>query len=502
MTQPQRIGRRHFLLGTGGLALAIPVLPSLLRERTAQAGGGSSARNFVSWRITNGVYGHQWFPSDAATTGPSGLQVVAPNVREMLLADIDGPISPLLDAGFDPFRSKAILMRHIDRLDLADHTAGTGLWGWSSNPDNLVGIDVSKLPSSIDRLIAERADIPAVPLNLAVRWSEQGASCSFSTTAQGQVVMETGLYPDQAFQQLFVGLDVDDVTAERLRQQKLTLVDRSLEHYLAVRNNPRLSAADRDLLDEHIEHMQKLEQLLSADAIECSPPADPGQYQFVPEAVDAAAQAQVDIAVAALRCGLTRVVNFYLDPDTLMTESLHGVVGGHHGASHDSSPQAVDSILNAHRWHMRYLFDFLGKLDATVDPLSGATLLDDSLVLVNNEIGNQSGQSGTGPTDLDNNHLALDIQTMIIGSCGGVLRTGTYLDYRTDFTRNRWSEYVGTAYNGLLVSCMLAFGLSPEDWEVDGQPGYGDMRGSLYDMTPLDQVVIGDLRSFLPRLEA
>lgn len=498
MTLPTRIGRRHFLLGAGGTALVIPVLPSLFRGH-AHAHGVASAKNFVSWRITNGQYGHQWFPSDAAT---AGMELVAPNVREMMLADIDGPISPILDAGFDPFREKAILFRHIDRMDLADHTASTGLWGWSASEDSLAGIDVAKLPASIDRLIADRADIPAPPLNLCVRWSEQGASCSFSTTAQGQAVMEAGLYPDQAFNQLFVGLDVDDVTAARLRAQKLTLVDRSLEHYTAVRNNPRLSAADKAVLDEHIEHMQKLEQLLAADAIPCVPPADPGQYQMVPEMVDTAAQAQVDIAIAALRCGLTRVVNFYLDPDTLMTESLHGVIGGHHGASHDSSPPSVDSILAAHRWHMRYLFDFLGKLDETENPITGATLLDDSLVLVHNEIGNQNGQSGTGPQDLDNNHICLDIQVMMIGSCGGVLRTGTYLDYRTDFTRNRWSQYIGTAYNGVLVSCMLAFGLEPDDWEVDGEPGYGDLRGTLYDMTPPDQVVIGDLRSFLPRLEA
>jgi hypothetical protein len=45
-------------------------------------------------------------------------------------------------------------------------------------------------------------------------------------------------------------------------------------------------------------------------------------------------------------------------------------------------------------------------------------------------------------------------------------------------------------------------GLEPDDWEVGGQPGYGDMRGAQYDMTPLDQVVIGDLRAYLPGLEA
>ncbi len=498
MTKRGRFGRRHFLLGAGGAVLAVPALPSLFGPDEARAGVGVVNRNFISWRVTNGFFGHQWYPSSSAT---AGLQLVEPNVREMLLTDIEGPISPILDERFDPLRSKMVLMRHIDRLDYADHQAGNGLFGWATNDGGLAGVDVASLPPSIDQLIAQKLYGGAfVPLNLGVRWSEVGSSCSFSTTASGQVVMEAGLYPDQAFQQLFVGLDVDDLTAERLRQQQVTLVDRSLEHYHAVRNNPRLSAADRDVLDAHIQHMQQVEQLLNNGAIDCTPPADPGGWAFTPEAVNAAAQAQVDIAIAALRCGLTRAVNFYLDPDVLMTDSLHGVSGGHHGASHDASPGAVDSILAAHRWHMNYFVDFLTKLD-TPD-LSGNSLLDDSLVLLHNEIGNQAGASGNEPGDLDLNHIGVDTQVLLVGSCGGRLRTGTYLDYRTDFTRNRWTQYIGTAYNWVLVSCMLAMGLKPEDWEVNGQPGYGDLRGGQFDQTPPDKVVIGDLRSIMPRLEA
>jgi hypothetical protein len=62
-------------------------------------------------------------------------------------------------------------------------------------------------------------------------------------------------------------------------------------------------------------------------------------------------------------------------------------------------------------------------------------------------------------------------------------------------------RYIGTAYNWVLVSAMIAMGLQPDDWEVGGQPGYGDLRGGLYDMTPPDKVVLGDQRSIMPRLE-
>ncbi|MBK6923341.1 MAG: DUF1552 domain-containing protein [Deltaproteobacteria bacterium] len=498
MNTPRTIGRRHFLLGAGGAALVIPTLSSLF-GREAAAGEPARPRNFVSWRIANGFYGQQWYPSAANS---AALQVVEPNVRELALTDIQGPVSEILDARFDPFRAKSNLLRHIDRLDWGDHNAASGLLGWSDSAASLAGIDVAGLAPSIDQIMATRLGAGLwVPLNLTVHWSAEGRSPSCSTTPQGALVFEPGLFPEQAFATLFTGFDADATVVARLRAQRLTMVDRVLEHYGALRNHPRLSTADRDALDQHIEHMHTLELQL-ANPIDCGPPTQPGVYDWTPEAVNAAAQSQVDIAVAALRCGLTHVVNFYLDPDTLLNEALHGVIGGHHGASHDSSAAAVQSILNAHRWSTGYLFDFLAKLDETPN-LDGTTLLDDSLVLFNNEIGNQSGASGgDSPGDFDNNHIGVDCQVLLVGSCGGALRTGSYLDYRTDFTRSRWSQYIGTAYNRVLVTCMLAMGLEPDDWEVGGTPGYGDRRGAQYDMTPLDQVVIGDLRAMLPRLGA
>ncbi len=497
MNNPKQLGRRSFLMGTGGAVLAIPTLSSLLPISAARARVGDGVRrNFVSWRITNGMFGHDWFPSDEAT---SGLSLVEPNVREMALSDIDGPISTLLDAKFDPFRDRMNLLRHIDRLDTADHNRRTGLFGWG----NVEGIDVAALPPSIDNLIAENAfDIPSIPLNIGVRWSSMAVSCSVTTTATGELIEQPGLHPGQAFESLFADFDADDVSATRRREQKRLLVDRALEHYQAVRSHRRLSAADKDLLDEHVEHMYTLENQLSLSAADCAPPSDPSSLANAPEDVNTRAQAAVDIAVAALRCEITQVVNIYLDPDVLFNDALHGIAGGHHGASHNGDPASLQSIRNAHAWHMGYLTDFLSKLDVGEDPISGGTMLDNSLILVNNEIGNQNGRTGVDIGDVDVNHLALDNQVLLIGSCGGRLRTGSYLDYRTDFTRNRWSRYIGTSYNWVLVTCMLALGVEPEAWEVDGQPGYGDMRGSQFNMTPLDQVVVGDLRTYLPRLEA
>ncbi|MEM9072586.1 MAG: DUF1552 domain-containing protein [Myxococcota bacterium] len=494
MKKPFRMGRRSFLLGVGGATLTVPFLPSL-SSRTLAA--EPEQRKFISWRITNGMFGQHWYPTDDAVAAGGGLTLVEPNARELALRDIPGPISTLLDEQFDRFRDDMILFRHIDRLDKSDHGAGNGLFGWSTKD---VGDGFfAGLPPSIDQLMATHVFGDAIaPLNLGVRWSSVGRSCSVRVDSSGELNFSPGLYPAQAFQQLFADVGVEASDARRRHGHRQAIVDQVLPHYQEVRRGPRLSRRDRDVLDEHIEHMFALQRQLARGIVECAPPSESTVERIRPETVNDAAQAQVDIAIAALRCGITNIVNFYLDPDTQFDATLHGVAGGHHGASHGSGDDNVQSIQNAHHWHMRYLSDFLGKLADTPGTDSG-TMLDDSLVLVNNEIGNQAGRSGNAPGDYDLNHSGLDIQCMMVGSAGGVLRTGNFLDLRTDFERGRWTRYVGTAYNQVLVTCMLAMGMTPDQWEVDG-PGYGDMRGALYNKTPLDEVVIGDLRSMLPRV--
>lgn len=494
MKKPFKSGRRTFLRGAGAVTLAIPFLPSL---STSTRAADPSARKFISYRTTNGSFGHQWYPNNDAITAGGGLNLVEANVREMMLRDIPGNISTLLDEQFDPFREKMVLMRHIDRMDKSDHQSFSGLFGWSPKDDDPV--DFTGMPASIDQLMSQNIFGGTPPLNLGIRWSESGKSCSVSAAADGSLISEPGLYPQQAFQQLFSDFELGTDAAARRRSYRQSVVDQVLPHYQAVRDNQRMSSRDRAVLEQHMDHMHTLSNQLSTTVGECTLPENVA-FDREPETVNAGAQAQVDIGIAALRCGLTSIVNFYLDPDVLFTDELHGVAGGHHGASHNTDDGAVQSIENAHRWHMRYLSDFLTKLDATATP--DGTMLDDSLVFVNNEIGNQAGRSGNQVGDYDANHLGLDIQTMIIGGAGGTLRTGTFMDYRTDFERSRWTQYIGTAYNRLLVSCMLAMGMTPEQWEVDGTPGYGDLRGGLFGQTPTDQVVFGDLRSSLPGLSA
>lgn len=490
MKKPKNIRRRSFLVGAGGATLAIPLLTSLTKSKT-HAQDDVAAKNFISYRITNGHFGHQWYPANEAVESAGGLQPMAEGVIGTRLANLPGAMSPLLDAQFDPFREKMVLMRHLDRLDWANHNPMNGLLGYNS--ENLPA-SPENLPPSIDQIMAQHAFGGEIsPLNLSLSWRE--ISNSYTIGPEGPVRVP-GLNAQQAFQQLFAEFELGEDEASRRRGLTRSVIDRVLPHYRSVRGNRRLSRADRHRLEQHIEHMDALSVRLGSTRGECVPPGEPVAGRIQSEDVDRGAREQVDIGIAALRCGLTNIINFYLDPDVLFTGEHHGVEGGHHGASHNSGDGAVQSIFNAHQWHMRNIASFAAGLEATES--GSATLLDQSMILVNNEIGSQSNGSGNQLGQYDLNHASYDVQSLIIGSAGGALQTGNFLDYRSGHERGRWTRHIGMAYNQVFITAMLAMGLEPEHWEVGGVPGYGDMRGDKWGRTPLDQVQMGDLRAGLP----
>ncbi|MBL8949545.1 MAG: DUF1552 domain-containing protein [Myxococcaceae bacterium] len=499
MKEPVQLGRRSFLVGASGLALAVPFLPSLARAQAA-----APSRCFFSWRIANGYFGDQWYPSASAM---NAAPLVEPNVRELALSSLPGPISPILDAEFDPFRSDMLLLRHVDHLSwMTGHKATPALTGWCDFADTAdwntlnPGVDVTTLPPSIDQLMAKKlyGAVAVPPLNLSINFTaNNGWSCSYTKGSNGRFVAQPGLYPHAAYNLLFAGLGNGGTSvAARRAQLRADSIDLVRDHFTAVKNNPALSSEDKKSLTRYVDEVQQLGQRLrTMTGGACAPPSAPPLLQPDEATVDQMARAHVDIALAAVQCGLTRVVNLYLDPDVVMP----GINSrGHHSASHDTTAADIGYVLASHRWSMKHLKRLLTGLKGAIDPSNGQSYLHNSLVLLTNEIGNQSGSSGTSGTDL--NHESYDMQVALFGSANGYLRPGYLLDYRTDHRRGRWSEWVGIAYNRVLITAMLAMGLTPPDWEVGGVPGYGSLRGDQYSQTPIGKVVIGNLRSPLPRV--
>lgn len=330
MRTPYLLQRRSFLVGAGGLALAIPFLPSLARAQTAPV-----QRTFFTWRIANGYFGQHWYPSDAVL---ATAQLVEPNVRELALSSISGPISPILDASFDAYRSQMLLLRHVDHLAYeTGHAPVTGLTGFNTSTtastwnDLNPGVSEASLPPSIDQLIAAKLSGPVTkpPLNLSINYTGNGGwSCSYKKGSTGRFEQQPGLYPRTAFDLLFANLPGTDPVAARRLRSRTSAIDLVKSHFDAVRTNPKLSSEDKAALSRYVDELHQLGQRLDATGQgQCTPPGAPATLQPTEQSVDAMATAHVDIALAAMKCGLTKVVNFYLDPDVVMP----GIGGrGHH----------------------------------------------------------------------------------------------------------------------------------------------------------------------------
>jgi hypothetical protein len=217
----------------------------------------------------------------------------------------------------------------------------------------------------------------------------------------------------------------------------------------------------------------------------CSVPGKPrsidGQPYMSPSNVLALTDAGpllLDVAVAALRCDITRVIGFnliksaYVDSGGTQRVSYHdsaSIAGDWHQFAHEADGNAGKRFnFNAiSKWLTNNVFKaLLDRLD--VDEGNGKTMLDNSLVVWGNELGLA--------------HYSTDVQTLMAGGAGGAIKTGYYVDY-IDWTQSYANPIEGWGVlspglptNRWLVTILQAMGLSPADYERNGTPGYGNTK--------------------------
>jgi uncharacterized protein DUF1588 len=102
-------------------------------------------------------------------------------------------------------------------------------------------------------------------------------------------------------------------------------------------------------------------------------------------------------------------------------------------------------------WYAEQVAYLVGKMDAVVES-NGKTMLDNSLVIWTNGLGK------------GNNHSRQNIPYVLLGSAGGYLATGRYLQF-------------DNAHNDLLVSIMNAMGLRDEKTFGDASLCKGPLPG-------------------------
>jgi hypothetical protein len=203
----------------------------------------------------------------------------------------------------------------------------------------------------------------------------------------------------------------------------------------------RLSAADKERLQSYQDSLRDIERRLTAPmatTADCSPP-------MLGTKVDAAAEAnyqavgklQMDLAVAAMQCGVTRVVSLQWgnSNDQCRYPWLNvGAIGhdlAHNNGNCDPSGSKKTQVFN---WYSQQFAYLLGKLKNVAE--GPGTMLDNTVVVWVSEFGESNG------------HSPDNLLWVLAGNANGYFKQGQVLDCG------------GRSTNDLHTSLQNAFGIA------------------------------------------
>lgn len=482
--------RRRVLRGIGAASLALPLLPSLLRD--ADAAPSAFPKRFIFVFTSNGQRPGNFWPS----WSPSWTQL-GPNVREAPLQTDDGSITPILGPEFVPLQHKILLVRGLDHLrhEGGGHFPPSCL---SGNPTEL-SVTVDQVLAASDKIYA--APPPVRSIHMLIKQNYQSPERSVAVSDAGgspnEVPAETQV--QQSYQRLFGTFveETPDPQAEARMDLKLSVLDRVRGEYESILTSPRLGSEDKARLQAHAELLHDLEMRLAqgGGGVACTKPTMPAELDddHDPNLPDITKN-NIDLLVAGIRCDRTRIGTLQLCPGTDLRDFgfLGGPSGDHHSISHTMNQQGAQSLLFINRWYAQQIAYLLESLDVVEDPSTGSTYLDNTIVMWGNE---------DGCNDFDA-HKPFCMPVLLAGGKNCGLKTGRYLDYRQIGAPIKYSggnqptDDRGRPYNSLLISILQAMGLEPGDYEVSGG-GFGD-----YSVNTENQYSMTDAKLPLPHLLA
>lgn len=514
---------RRLFLGGAGTLVALPVMESLL-PRSASAQSSADPKRFVCMKSFSTQLIKRWYPSMAGNGYQLKDDVYSGNKADgtTLLTEAlgGGPytqaplrdfetatgISPILGPSLNPYLDKLTLIRGLDFLPSVNHNYG-GLLGNFSSCTAATPCDADGLESipTIDQVLAYSDRFYQSTPALRALHISQGVEDAMSYSNFGQpggVVeqLKTRTNPLDVWNDVFATLMIPEGDGDGPEPDpNAFLVDNVIDQYRELSKSTRLSRADKDKLDQHISMLNEVQARLGGTgmaSLACMRPDEPSSLNnnsgTDPSDIAAKWDVFLDLVVLALACDRTRIATIGVhkalgpgpDPDdaTLAghyhSEDASG--GTWHGLAHEWDNENSRRMLEGiNAWITQEVFaKLVEKMDA-VEESDGATLLDNSLVYWGNELGF--------------NHIAHSVPCLLAGSAGGAINTGRYLDYidwegHSYFSQEDGNVIKGIPHNRFLVTVLQAMGLSPADYEIDGQAGYGStsVNGRDGDLWPTD----------------
>lgn len=460
-----RLSRRTLLRGLGGVAVGLPLLDCMSKERgVARAQPAGPPRRYALVFAGQGIGGDGW-ERDRNLIGGQRFQeaghfiVPAQTGQDYTLTTPLQPLSSLRNdfsivSGLNiPFSRTSTEPADVPAggafRDFHGGGSGPLLCGTRSQSSSFTCRSITS-DQVIARLHAGQTTLSSLVLRAQPSWYLSGSSYAgrhYLSYGEGGTRIESQPSPQIAYRSLFTGFAPDDA-AERARFDFNQRSRRSVLDLITGRRQSvlgRVGALDRVRLEQHFDEIRDLESRLAASspvAGTCQLPPDPGpdpgvggdnagsgsasigtNTGYSDEQVRARAMA--DLIYMAFVCDLTRVATLQLttfqshmnvfqmtsDLGTPIRADLHEV--GHNGDQNNRGQLAVSLCLQWHISHYAYLVNRLKEASE-----AGGNLLDNSVIVFMPEAGH--GTQLNDATSQFQTHSVEDMVLLVAGHAGGL----------------------------------------------------------------------------------
>ncbi len=461
----QMIGRRLFLHGAAGAVVGLPLLESFIpKHALAQAAASNTFAIFM--RQGNGCQ-QLGTGSEPERFWPSKLGALT---TASMTADAGRATSVLKD-----YASKLTLVRGVEMKQITDagcgHAQG-GLLALTASKANGKNVqNALAVGESIDNLIARQlqaAGTEPLTLRAGMRSSYLDDVLSYRKAGDRRVAESV---PYNAYKALF-GLGTTnmsnagslDEAATKLAAKRKSVNDLIRAEMKRLLSNTKLSAEDRDRLQQHQDAIRDLEVGMAANACtllgndQLDPMSKITKSTSESDAgVLTAAAFQFKVIALAVACGSVRAATLQIGNGNDHSQyTINGTkYERFHYISHRiySDGATGDAIPNADVKHHDIDTMFAGLFKGLLDELSArttptGTLLDAGVAVWLNDLAN-------GPA-----HSTQNIPYVMAGGCNNKIKTGVYVDAGSGkfVTHNKLLNTIGAA-----VGCKNAAGTGPLD---------------------------------------
>jgi hypothetical protein len=201
----------------------------------------------------------------------------------------------------------------------------------------------------------------------------------------------------------------------------------------------RVSALDRQLLDEHATFVRAMEQELKASDKQAVghpvPELEPGVREDN-DNIPKISKLQIDLMVNSFAADFTRIATLqYTNSVGQARMRWLGISEGQHDLSHkpDEDADSQEKLTRINQWYCEQLAYLAKRLAETPEPGGGGSLLDNTLIIWTNELGQ------------GNSHTLNNIPFVLVGN-------------GLDFKMGRSLKFGRQPHNRLLLSLAHGFG--------------------------------------------